>query len=117
MIKINLLGVAPPPSKVPSVGGPPAPKATQVVMFVGALIICFGIVGVIYKVWTNQIADLRKSAESGKDPAIGTGRGEGPERKIPATAEGPRDPHQYHSGVAEQPRRPRRIDERFGERR
>ena len=35
--------------------------ATQVVMFVGALIICFGIVGVIYKIWTNQIADLRKA--------------------------------------------------------
>ncbi|MGA2983752.1 MAG: PilN domain-containing protein [Terriglobia bacterium] len=60
MIKINLLGVAPPPSRVPSVGGSPAPKATQVVMLVGALIICFGIVGVIYKVWSNQIADLEK---------------------------------------------------------
>src|SRR5271157_160155 len=61
MIKINLLGVAPPPSRVPSVGGPPAPKATQVVMLVGALIICFGIVGIIYKVWSNQIADLQKA--------------------------------------------------------
>jgi Tfp pilus assembly protein PilN len=29
-------------------------------MFVGALIICFGIVGIIYKIWTNQIADLQK---------------------------------------------------------
>jgi Tfp pilus assembly protein PilN len=29
-------------------------------MFVGALIISFGIVGVIYKVWTNQIADLQQ---------------------------------------------------------
>jgi len=57
-IKINLLGVAPPPSKSSAVGGPPAPKATQVVMFVGALIVFFGIVGVIYKVWSNQIADL-----------------------------------------------------------
>ena len=47
MIKINLLGVAPPPSKVSSVGGPPAPKATQVMIFVGALVVCFGIVGVI----------------------------------------------------------------------
>ena len=65
-IKINLLGVAPPPSKVSAVGGPPAPKATQVVMFVGALIICFGIVGVIYKIWSNQIADLtnRRSQEN-----------------------------------------------------
>ena len=60
MIKINLLGVAPPPSKMPTVGGPPAPKATQVIMFVGAMIICFGIVGVIYKIWSNQIADLEK---------------------------------------------------------
>ena len=66
MIKINLLGVAPPPSKVPSVGGPPAPKATQVVMFVGALIICFGIVGVIYKIWSNQIADLEKKRNQEK---------------------------------------------------
>lgn len=60
MIKINLLGVSPPPSMLPSVGGPPAPKGTQVVMFVGALVVCFGIVGIIYKVWSNQIADLEK---------------------------------------------------------
>ena len=62
MIKINLLGTAPPPSsKMPTVGGPPAPIATLAVMFVGALIICFGIVGLVYKVWTNQIADLTKA--------------------------------------------------------
>ncbi|MDR3676686.1 MAG: PilN domain-containing protein [Acidobacteriota bacterium] len=60
MIKINLLGVAPPPTKVISAGGPPAPKATQIFMFVAAMVICFGVVGVIYKVWTNQIADLEK---------------------------------------------------------
>lgn len=67
MIKINLLGVAPPPSKMPSMGGgPPAPRATQVVMVVGALIICFGIVGVIYKVWSNQIADLVKKRDQEK---------------------------------------------------
>lgn len=59
MIKINLLGVAPPPSKMPTVGGPPAPMVTQVVMFVGALIVCFGIVGVFYKVWSNQVAALQ----------------------------------------------------------
>ncbi len=59
MIKINLLGVAPPP-RVSSVGGPPAQRATQVVMVLGALIICFGIVGVVYKIWSNQIADLEK---------------------------------------------------------
>jgi len=63
MIKINLLGErgAPPPSKMPSVGGPPAPAATQVIMLVGALVISFGIVGVIYKVWSNQVADLTKA--------------------------------------------------------
>ena len=58
MIKINLLGVAPPPSKMPSVGGPPAPIVTQVVMFLGALIICFGIVGGLWKFWSSRIADL-----------------------------------------------------------
>ena len=57
MIKINLLGAAPPPTKAPSVGGPPAPVATQVIMLVGALIICFGIVGIFYKIWSNQITD------------------------------------------------------------
>ena len=53
MIKINLLGVAPAPSKVPS-GGAPASYVTQGVVFLGALIICFGIVGVLYKVWTSE---------------------------------------------------------------
>lgn len=62
MIKINLLGGAPPPSsKMPS--GPPAPKATQVLMFVGSVIIAFGIVGVMYEVWTNQIATLTKKRD------------------------------------------------------
>jgi len=57
MIKINLLGAAPPPP--PSPGRAPAAKATQSFMFIGALIICFGIVGLVYKVWSNQIADLQ----------------------------------------------------------
>jgi Tfp pilus assembly protein PilN len=61
MIKINLLGVAPPSSRMPSVGGPPASMITQVVMFLVSLIICFGIVGVIYRIWSNQIADLEKA--------------------------------------------------------
>ena len=64
MIKINLLGSAPPPSRVSS--GPPAPKATQVLMFVGALVIAFGIVGVIYEVWSNQIATLHKKRDQEK---------------------------------------------------
>ena len=67
MIKINLLGVAPPPTKMVSVGGgAPAPKATQIIMFVAALVVCFGIVGIIYKIWTNQIADLEKARDTEK---------------------------------------------------
>jgi Tfp pilus assembly protein PilN len=58
MIKINLLGDAAPQPKGLAVGGPPAPKATQVVVFVGALIILFGTVGVIYKILTTSIADF-----------------------------------------------------------
>jgi len=54
MIKINLLGVAPSPAKMPSGGGPPATIVTQAVMFLGAVIICFGVVGVFYKIWTSQ---------------------------------------------------------------
>jgi Tfp pilus assembly protein PilN len=66
MIKINLLGVAPPSSQTPSAGGPPAAKATQAIMFIGALIVCLGTVGIIYKVWTNQIADLEKKQQQEK---------------------------------------------------
>ncbi len=61
MIKINLLGAAPPPSaKGPSLGGPPAPIITQIVVFVGSLIIFFGIVGVLYKIWGSQGDALAK---------------------------------------------------------
>ncbi len=66
MIKINLLGVAPSPSKVSSSGGSSAPRATQVMIFVGALIVCFGIVGIIYKIWSNQIADSEKRVSQEK---------------------------------------------------
>ncbi len=60
MIKINLLGVAPPPTRI-SPAGPPAAKATQVMIFLGALIICFGLVGVFYKIWSSKIDDLQKA--------------------------------------------------------
>lgn len=68
MIKINLLGVTPPPTTriLSAAGGPPAPRATLAIMFVGALIICFGIVGVVYKIWSNQIADLEKARDHEK---------------------------------------------------
>jgi Tfp pilus assembly protein PilN len=58
MIKINLLGVAPPPMK--KAAGPPPAAAFQAAMFIGALIVCFAVVGVIYKVWSNQIDILNK---------------------------------------------------------
>jgi len=35
-------------------------------MFAGAMIICFGIVGIIYKVWTNQIADYEQKRNQEK---------------------------------------------------
>jgi Tfp pilus assembly protein PilN len=66
MIKINLLGVAPAPAKATSSGGSPAPKATQIIIFVGALVVCFGIVGILYKVWSNNIADFQKKLSQEK---------------------------------------------------
>jgi len=58
MIKINLLGVAGPPTKV--VEGPPATRAFQIATFVGALVVCFAIVGVFYKIWSTAVADLKQ---------------------------------------------------------
>ena len=64
MIKINLLGVAPPtPRALP---GPPATKVVQAVTFVGALVVSFTVVFVIYKIWTNQIAELDRSLKKEK---------------------------------------------------
>lgn len=59
MIKINLLGAAPPPPK--PVGAPSTAIVMQVVVFLGALIICFGIVGVIYRLWSRKVADLQQT--------------------------------------------------------
>lgn len=64
MIKINLLGVAPPPIK--AVTGPPATKTFQALTFVGAVIVSFAIVGIIYKIWSNQIAELEKKSKQEK---------------------------------------------------
>lgn len=61
MIKINLLGVAPPPMK--AAPGPPATRPFQVLTFVGALIVSFAIVGVVYRIWSNQIAELEKKSK------------------------------------------------------
>ena len=66
MIKINLLGVAPSPTKVTSSGTPQVAKTTQVLIFVGALVVCFGIVGLFYEIWSNQISDYEKKLSQEK---------------------------------------------------
>jgi Tfp pilus assembly protein PilN len=58
MIKINLLGVAPPPTA--AMPRPPATLAFQVATFVGALVVCFAVVGLFYKVWSGAVVDLEK---------------------------------------------------------
>jgi len=50
MIKINLLGVAAPKPKAAAVA--PASKAVQLGAFIGALVVCFGIVGLFYMIWS-----------------------------------------------------------------
>jgi len=53
MIKINLLGVAPPP--MPAAAGPPATRAFQVSVLVGSLVVSFLIVGFFYWTWTSDV--------------------------------------------------------------
>jgi hypothetical protein len=64
MIKINLLGSEKPKPIGPSGGGSPAPKAMQVAIFVGALIICFGIVGVISRPASTPFRRCRIAASA-----------------------------------------------------
>jgi len=52
MIKINLLGVAPPPG--PAVG-PPATRAFQVSLLLGSLVVSFLIVGFFYWTWNADV--------------------------------------------------------------
>jgi Tfp pilus assembly protein PilN len=61
MIKINLLGVAPPPT--PTAEGPPATRAFQVGVFVGALVVSFAIVGLVWKMWSSTVADLDRKVK------------------------------------------------------
>ena len=57
MIKINLLGVAAPKPKATTTA--PASKAVQLGVFIGALVVCFGIVALFYMVWSASIGSLR----------------------------------------------------------
>ena len=57
MIKINLLGVAAPPPKVTTAAAP-ASKVLQAGSFVGAVVLFFGLVGLIYMIWSASIDAL-----------------------------------------------------------
>jgi len=54
MIKINLLGVAPPPTAA-AAAGPPATRQFQIGLFVGTLVVCLAAVGFVYKVWSSGV--------------------------------------------------------------
>jgi Tfp pilus assembly protein PilN len=73
MIKINLLGVGAPKPKAAAVA--PATKVVQLGVFIGALVVCFGIVGLLYMIWSASIGalnvELRKQqAEQARLAAI-----------------------------------------------
>jgi Tfp pilus assembly protein PilN len=56
MIKINLLGVAAPKHKARAVAA--ASKRVQLGTFIGALVVCFGTVGLFYMFWSRSIDTL-----------------------------------------------------------
>jgi Tfp pilus assembly protein PilN len=56
MIKINLLGMAAPKPEAAAVA--PASKVVQLGAFIGALVVCFGIVGLFYMIWSASIDSL-----------------------------------------------------------
>jgi Tfp pilus assembly protein PilN len=56
MIKINLLGAAAPKPKVKAVT--PAKTSMQVWIFLGALVVSFGIVGLMYLIWSGSVTTL-----------------------------------------------------------
>ncbi len=64
MIKINLLGVAAPTAPK----GPAAPVTPvfQAGTFLIALVACFLVVGVFYKIWSGAISDLQKEFDKQK---------------------------------------------------
>jgi Tfp pilus assembly protein PilN len=73
MIKINLLGVAAPKPKLRAVA--PVSKAMQLGTFLGAVVVSFGIVGLLYMIWSGSIdtlnAELKKQqAEQARLAAI-----------------------------------------------
>jgi Tfp pilus assembly protein PilN len=69
MIKVNLLGVAAPKPKAKA-AEPAKKSATQVWVFLGALVVSFGIVGGMYLIWSGSIAGLE--VELKKQKAVQT---------------------------------------------
>jgi Tfp pilus assembly protein PilN len=65
MIKINLLGVAAPKPKVRAVT--PVSRAMQLGTFLGALVVSFAVVSLLYMIWSGSIATL--NAERNKQRA------------------------------------------------
>jgi Tfp pilus assembly protein PilN len=57
MIKINLLGAAAPKPKARAVAQ--VSKAKQLGTFLGALVVSFGIVGLVYLIWSSSVASLK----------------------------------------------------------
>ena len=73
MIKINLLGVAAPKPKVKAAA--PANKAIQLGALLGALVVSFAIVGLLYMIWSRSVATLnvelkKQQAEQARLAAI-----------------------------------------------
>jgi len=64
MMKINLLGGAAPAAGLEAKG--PAARTTKLMAFLGALVVCFGVVGVIYRIWSGQISALEKRRQQEK---------------------------------------------------
>lgn len=72
MIKINLLGAAP---RLTAEAAPPVSRTFQLTVGVGSLVVCFAIVGLIYKTSSGAITDLqahlqRERAEQARLTAI-----------------------------------------------
>jgi len=65
MIRINLLGVAKPVKAAPV----PTSTGRQAAIFVVSAVVAFGIVGFMYRIWSNQIADLNKKIADEKREA------------------------------------------------
>jgi Tfp pilus assembly protein PilN len=64
MIKINLLGLARRPSPGPSTA--PLTAVHQALIFVGAAVVAFLVVGFFYPYWTNQISELERNLKKEK---------------------------------------------------